>query len=112
MARKFSGQEVLQLSFQELKFENQFNGVWACSSLLHIPLEEMNDVLYRLSSAMKVDGVLYTSFKFGTGEHDRNGRLFVDLDEDGCGELIKLHPELAVVGTRIIPNQGVVQISE
>ena len=28
---------------------------------------------------------------------DRNGRLFVDLDEDGCDELIKLHPELAVI---------------
>jgi SAM-dependent methyltransferase len=97
MASKLSGQEVLQLSFQDLQFENKFHGVWACSSLLHIPLNEMNDVLFRLSRAMKVDGVLYTSFKYGMGEHDRNGRLFVDLDEKGFDELIKVHPELTVI---------------
>lgn len=97
MASKLSGKEVQQLSFQELQFENEFNGVWACSSLLHIPLNEMNDVLFRLSRAMKVDGVLYTSFKYGTGEHDRNGRLFVDLDEEGFDELIKVHPELTMI---------------
>ena len=97
MATKLTGQEVLLLSFQELQFESQFNGVWACSSLLHVPLDEMNDVLFRLSKAMKVDGVLYTSFKYGTGEHDRNGRLFVDLDEEGFDELIKVHPELTVI---------------
>jgi len=50
-----------------------------------------------ISRAMKVDGVLYASFIYGTGEHNRHGRLFVDLDEDGCDELIKLHPELAVI---------------
>lgn len=39
----------------------------------------------------------YASFMYGTGEHCRNGRQFVDLDEDGCDELIKLHSELAVI---------------
>ena len=34
---------------------------------------------------------------YGTGEHCRNGGQFVDLDEDGCDELIKLHSELAVI---------------
>jgi len=46
---------------------------------------------------MKVDGVLYASFMYGTGEHDRNGRHFVDFDEDSFDELIKQHPELAVI---------------
>ena len=97
LASKLAGQEVLQLSFQDLEFENQFDGVWACSSLLHIPIAEMNNVLIKLSKSMKVNGVLYTSFKYGTGEHDRNGRLFVDLDEEGFDELIKVHPELTVI---------------
>ena len=97
LATKLTGQEVLNLSFQDLAFENQFNGVWACSSLIHVPMHEMHDAIFKLSRAMKVDGVLYTSFKYGTGEHDRNGRLFVDLDEEGFDELIKLHPELAVI---------------
>jgi SAM-dependent methyltransferase len=97
LATKLTGQEVLNLSFRDLAFEDQFNGIWACSSLMHVPMDEMYDALFKLSRSMKVDGVLYASFKYGTGEHDRNGRHFVDLDEDGCDELIKLHRELAVI---------------
>ena len=97
LATKLTGQEVLNLSFQDLEFEDQFNGIWACSSLMHVPLNELHDAIFKLSRSMKVDGILYTSFKYGNGEHDRNGRLFVDLDEDGCDELIQQHPELAVI---------------
>lgn len=97
LASKLTGQEVLQLSFQDLAFENQFDGIWACSSLLHVPLDEMHFVLYKLSRSMKVDGILYASFMYGTGEHDRNGRLFLDLNEDGLEELIKVHSELTVI---------------
>ena len=46
---------------------------------------------------MKVDGILYASFKHGIGEHNRNGKHFVDFDQDGCSELIELRPELAVI---------------
>ncbi len=97
LATKLTGQEVLNLSFQDLVFENQFNGVWACSSLIHVPMDEMHDAILKLSRSMKMDGILYASFKHGTGEHDRKGKHFVDLDEDGCDKLIKLHPELAVI---------------
>lgn len=45
---------------------------------------------------MKVDGVLYASFIYGTGEHGRHARLFVDLDEGSFDELIKQHPERVV----------------
>ena len=73
MANKLNGQEVLNLSFQDLAFENQFNGVWAYSSLIHVPMDEMHDAIFKLSRSMRVDGILYTSFKNGTGEHGRKG---------------------------------------
>lgn len=97
LASKLTGQEVLQLSFQDLEFENQFDGVWACSSLLHVPMEEMHDAFSKLSKSMKVNGTMYTSFKYGTGEHNRNNRIFVDLDEGSFDDLIKEHPELTVL---------------
>ena len=97
LATKLTGREVLNLSFQDLSLEDQFDGIWACSSLLHVPMDEMHDAVFKLSRSMKVDGVMYTSFMYGTGEQHRNGRRFVDLDEDGCGELIKPHPELTVI---------------
>ena len=97
LASKLTGQGVLHLSFQELEFDETFHGVWACSSLMHVPRAEWHEVITRLSNAMQVDGVLYASFKYGTGEHLRDGRFFVDLDEKNLEELIGGHPELSLV---------------
>lgn len=96
-ATKLTGSKALQLSFQDLTFENQFDGVWACSSLLHFPMDEMHDAIYRLSRSMKIDGVLYASFKYGKGEYNRNGRFCVDLYEEGADDLIGQHPELTAI---------------
>lgn len=96
-ATKLTGQEILNLSFQDLDFREQFNGIWACNALNHIPMDEMQDVLSRLSRSMKVNGVLYASFNYGQGEHNRDGRFLVDFDEEGFDELIEQHPELAVL---------------
>ncbi len=97
LASKITGQEVLHLAFQEVEFKEQFDGIWACASLLHVPMDDMHDVISRLSRSMKVDGVLYASFKPGTGEHYRDDRLFVDFDKDGFDKVIKQHPELTVL---------------
>ena len=97
LASKLTGQQVLELSFQELDFENQFDGIWACSSLFHVPMDEHHDVLARLSRAMKVNGIMYISYKYGAGEHYRDGRLFVDFNEDGFDKLIHTHPDLTVL---------------
>ncbi len=59
MAAEYSGQEVLELSFQEIDFHETFDGIWACASLLHVPQVEMNDALARLTTALKPGAVMY-----------------------------------------------------
>ncbi len=97
LASDFTGQDCLLLSFDDISFENKYDGVWACSSLLHVPIEELHDAISRLTRSLKMDGILYTSFKYGKGEHYRSDRHFVDFDEDGFDALIKEHPELSVI---------------
>ncbi|MEJ2638006.1 MAG: class I SAM-dependent methyltransferase [Desulfosarcinaceae bacterium] len=97
MATRLTGQEVLRRTFQNLDFDNQFDGVWACSSLIHVPMDEMHAVLSRISRAMKTNGILYGSFRYGAGEYDRDGRFFIDMDEAGVDELLKRHPELQIL---------------
>jgi len=97
LASGLTGQNVLQLSFQEIDFDDHFNGVWACSSLIHLALDELHEVISKLSMAMVVDGVMYASFKYGSGQFERNGIRYYQLDEDGAEELIGLHPELNVI---------------
>ena len=96
MASKLTGQKILNLSFQDIEFDEEFHGIWACSSLIHVPMEELHDVVGKLSKALKLNGILYSSFKYGSGESVRKGRLFVDFDEAGFDEFLQQHPELSV----------------
>jgi hypothetical protein len=89
VASQVAGLRVDQNTFQQLDSRSEFDGIWACASLLHVPLAELPQALSRLENALKPEGVLYCSFKYGTGEHFRNGRLFVDLTEETLLELIR-----------------------
>jgi SAM-dependent methyltransferase len=97
MSSELIGQPVAVLRFQDLDFDEEFDGVWACASLLHVPRSEMPDVLQRLTRALKPNGVLYASFKYGDGEGERNGRFFNDYDERSFQLLLRNHPDLELV---------------
>lgn len=72
---------IYQQRVQDMTFVDSFDGIWACASLLHIPTYEMVDVLNKCYLALKKQGVMYCSFKYGEYEGERNGRFFVDLIE-------------------------------
>lgn len=90
LASEYIGQAVKYMQFQELDFENQFDGIWACATLLHVVSEELPEVIKRLVKALKKDGVLYASFKYGNFEGERNGRYFCDLTEEKAEELFTI----------------------
>lgn len=75
------GQKVLHLTFNDLPFENEFDGIWACASLLHVLKAEMHSVMNKLQKALKPKGVLYASFKYGTDEKLQGNRFFNSYDE-------------------------------
>ena len=75
--------------FQDLKEVERYDGIWACSSILHVPSKELTDVIRKMSAALKHNGIIYTSFKYGTYEGMRNGRFFIDMTEDRFADLLK-----------------------
>ena len=81
--------EVLNMTFEELDFDEVFDGVWACASLLHVPEKEMPDILKKIGLALKPDGYLYISVKEGDFEGIRNGRYFVDYTKRKLMDLIE-----------------------
>ena len=96
IASKYAGIPVKQMLFQELEARNLYDGVWACSSILHLPRPELSDVLQRIAEALKMDGVLYTSFKYGTFEGTRNGRYFTDFTEESLSRFWTCVPMLQI----------------
>ena len=93
---RLTGQPTLKLAFWDLKFEREFDGIWACASLLHVPKVEMNLVLHRLTRALKPGGCIYLSFKHGQGERVEHGRLFNDYTEDSFRPVLALQTSLTI----------------
>ncbi|MCM0082962.1 DUF3427 domain-containing protein [Geomonas sp. Red32] len=81
LAGSHIGQEVSVRTFADVDEVGVYDGVWACASLLHLPLPELPDAISRLWRALKPGGIFYISFKEGTGERNKDGRLFTDLNE-------------------------------
>jgi len=72
---------VRRLSFQEMDYVAEFDGIWACASLLHVPKDQLADVFRRLAKALKPDGVLYCSFKNRDEDFSNDGRHFSCFNE-------------------------------
>ena len=67
MASELIGQEVWQMKFDEISFNEEFDGIWACASLLHVHGEELPKTLESLRKALIKSGIIYVSFKYGDG---------------------------------------------
>lgn len=88
-ASELSGIEVKQMFFEELSEIETYDGIWACSSILHLPYAELKDVMQKMIRAVKCGGIIYTSFKYGTFEGERSGRYFTDMDEVKSNEFLQ-----------------------
>ena len=88
LASEYTGITVRHMLFQELAEEDKYDGIWACSSILHLSKQELKPVLKRMVTALKAEGVIYTSFKYGEFEGERNGRYFTDFTTDTFKDFI------------------------
>ena len=94
LASEYTGTCVKQMLFEELDEFEKYDGIWACSSILHLDKRALKDVLKKMATALKTGGVVYTSFKYGDFEGERNGRYFTDFTTETFGEYLKEIPEL------------------
>jgi SAM-dependent methyltransferase len=91
---KLTGRDASLLTFDEMEFNNEFDGIWACASLLHVSRRDQDGVLGRMTDALKLKGVLYVSFKHGDVERLEHGRLFNDMNEPLLETVLVKHPRL------------------
>lgn len=87
-AKKLIGQEVLQMKFHEITFEEEFDGIWACASLLHVSYEKLPDVMKKLHGALKPEGIIYLSFKYGDCMMTKEERTFSNFTETAVVKLL------------------------
>ena len=101
IAEAYIGQQVHHMYFQDIGWQNAFDGVWACASLLHCTIAELPEILQKVSDSLKDNGVLYISFKYGDFAGWRNGRYFTNLTEDSLKALLETVPTLHLTQTSV-----------
>lgn len=70
---------VLVKNIEDMNWENEFDGVWAMASLLHLKKEYIQEAITSCIKSLKQDtaGLFFASLKMGTGEgYDEKGRFF------------------------------------
>ena len=87
IASKNAGIAVRRLQFSQLDYVEEFDGVWACSSLLHVPSCELPSTISLVRRSLKPGGVIFASFRLGDFEGDRDGRHYTDLDQGRLSDL-------------------------
>ena len=98
---KEKGLNAFVMDIERLDFkDNSFDGVWAVTSLLHIPKSKLPKVIKKLNLILKDNGILYVCVKEGEGEglvEDKSGntsRFFAFWREE---ELKKLFEDYFVL---------------
>ena len=97
IASKLTGLNVKQMMFNELDECEKYDGIFACASILHVPYTELSDIFRRLKKAVKKNGFIYVSFKYGEYEGYRNGRYFTDLNEERFQNILNEVQGLSII---------------
>ena len=79
---------VIQMSIEDIEYNNEFDGIWACASLLHLKSNQLVDVFNKCYKALKNNGVMYVSFKYGDFEGIIDDRYFTYLTEELFANII------------------------
>lgn len=91
---KEKGLNAVKVDIENLEFpNNSFDGIWAVTSLLHVPKKKFSEVVKKLHDILKERGILYISLKEGMDEgfiEDNFGkRYFVFWKEDELTDKFK-----------------------
>lgn len=104
-ATQLTDVQVKLKSFYEIDEYKLYDGVWACASLLHCERNRLDEVIGKLINALKLNGVLYMSFKYGKSDREKDGRQFTDLDETQAEAILEQFDDVQQIKQWITVDQ-------
>jgi 2-polyprenyl-3-methyl-5-hydroxy-6-metoxy-1,4-benzoquinol methylase len=96
-ASNLMGQDALQMKFEDMAFRNEFDGVWASASLLHVERSLLGDILANLISSLRPKGHLYLSMREGQGDEFVDGRYFSYIAEPELKHLLEQQSDIELL---------------
>lgn len=89
IASNYINQNVECMLFEDLKDKDTYNGIWACSSILHLEKEELPNIIVKMINALKPNGIIYTSFKNGSGYEIKDGKYYNYMTKEEFEKMLK-----------------------
>lgn len=90
LASEYIQQNVQCMKFDELNDIDTYDGIWACSSILHVEKEKLPDILTKMVKALKSNGIIYTSFKIGSGYEIKENKYYNYLTKDEMQDILHI----------------------
>lgn len=98
IATNYINQEVECMLFEDLKDIETYDGIWACSSILHVEKEQLASIFIKMINALKTEGIIYTSFKKGIGYEIKEGKYFNYTTKEEIEALLStLNPKVEII---------------
>lgn len=88
IATNHIGQNVIHSTFEDFETEETFDGIWACASLLHLPIKKLPIIIEKFANKLNKNGCFYLSFKYGDFSGLKNDRYFTYLTEETFKQII------------------------
>ncbi len=107
LASEYIGQEAINIRFSDIDHTNEFDGIWANASLLHVDKDSIEDIISRMRRALKEKGIFYASFKYGDHDRIQGERYYNDMNEDKIKELFSDFVILEIwIGDDALPGRS------
>ena len=101
LATRYTGLDVKLSLFDDVTAIEQYDAIWCCASLLHVPEVDLPNTLNKLATSLKSNGRWYVSFKYGDSQREKDGRMFTDMNEARLSKLIASIPSIKTEATWI-----------
>lgn len=93
-----NGFNVENITIQEWNPNTHYDGIWANASLVHIPMEDIEDFFIKAKGCLNENGVIFVSMKVDLiKEYDEKGRFFCPFDETSLSMILQEQPSLQLV---------------
>ena len=89
LARLHTGLPVHHMTFEQMDWLDQFDGIWASACLLHVARHDLPETFSRCAHALAARGAWCLSMKHGNTTRELDGRIFTDVTETEMRDLLE-----------------------
>ena len=104
-ASEYLHMPVKCMEFNELDDIDLYDGIYASASIMHIEYEKIIELFPKMAGALKENGILYVSFKYGENDGYLGRRYYTYMTEQRFYALADQFPSFKIVTDGIFGNE-------